>query len=367
MREDPNVCFSGEINATGICYDTDFNYMCHDCSKMPQVLAMRALGPKKLPKIIRLPPELVIQPAVKSESGKYGSSAKKGGGGAVEMGSARKQLVLSGKKRARDESDSTDYSTDEEPGGGPLKEGEDLKDRPVVPLIRRWCGKCKKKCKGCKHQLHALKNEFGSYIVAEAPKRGRPRKYPLPEAGGPPVKKHRPSGSGQGSSQSGGGGDGKSNKQGGGQQQQQQQAARMPAKDAPGSAKVSPDVAGGKDKSKRLEKLSQLTQLEVQRREEIYQSRFESKKPPAQLKVGQTVRCEDKGKVYNAQIKEIDSSKRISRVRVHFPGWNSRYDQWLPTDSPRLKLGTALPINSLLAPPSPLLAPPPLHPHLFVP
>lgn len=91
--------------------------------------------------------------------------------------------------------------------------------------------------------------------------------------------------------------------------------------------------------SKRLEKVSQLTQLEGQRREEIYQSRFEAKKPHVHLSAGQTVRCEDKGKVYDAVIKEVDSSKRILRVKVHFPGWNPRYDQWLPTDSPRLRLG----------------------------
>ena len=140
------MCFSGEINATGICYDTDFNYMCHDCSKMPQVLAMRALGPKKLPKIIRLPPELVIQPAAKSESGKYGSSAKKGGGGAVEMGSARKKLSLelSGKKRGRRADESVKLVEERAERKlakqqGPLLPGLGILPSPSIPpVLEMW-------------------------------------------------------------------------------------------------------------------------------------------------------------------------------------------------------------------------------------
>jgi hypothetical protein len=61
--------------------------------------------------------------------------------------------------------------------------------------------------------------------------------------------------------------------------------------------------------------------------------------PPPQYIVGQHVMCEDKGKVYEAVVKEVDDGMRIMRVLLHFPGWNARYDQWLSADSNRLRPG----------------------------
>ncbi|EKX40553.1 hypothetical protein GUITHDRAFT_142658 [Guillardia theta CCMP2712] len=56
MREDPLVCFDEAIEARDICYDTDYNYMCHLCSAMPQVVAIRSKGRHKDPIILRKEP-----------------------------------------------------------------------------------------------------------------------------------------------------------------------------------------------------------------------------------------------------------------------------------------------------------------------
>ena len=32
------MLFDEQIDARDVCFDTDFNYMCHQCSAMPQVL-----------------------------------------------------------------------------------------------------------------------------------------------------------------------------------------------------------------------------------------------------------------------------------------------------------------------------------------
>ena len=70
MREHELVCFDEKLDAREICYDTDFNYMCHLCSSMPQVKAMRALGKKRKPNIQHF-----------NDSHAHASSRKAGGSG----------------------------------------------------------------------------------------------------------------------------------------------------------------------------------------------------------------------------------------------------------------------------------------------
>ena len=70
MREHELVCFDEKLDAREICYDTDFNYMCHLCSSMPQVKAMRTLGKKRKP---------IIQHF--NDSHAHASSKKAGGSG----------------------------------------------------------------------------------------------------------------------------------------------------------------------------------------------------------------------------------------------------------------------------------------------
>lgn len=38
---------------------------------------------------------------------------------------------------------------------------------------------------------------------------------------------------------------------------------------------------------------------------------------------------------YKSKLVEIDHKER--KVKVHFEGWNARYDEWLPMDSERLR------------------------------
>jgi hypothetical protein len=76
MREHPRVCFDESIVAREICYDTDFNYMCHLCSGMPNVVQMRSLGKARKPDIQRVPTILLAPPAsAKKTPAKHGASS----------------------------------------------------------------------------------------------------------------------------------------------------------------------------------------------------------------------------------------------------------------------------------------------------
>jgi len=76
MREHPRVCFDESIVAREICYDTDFNYMCHLCSGMPNVVQMRSLGKARKPDIQRVPSILLAPPAsAKKTPAKHGASS----------------------------------------------------------------------------------------------------------------------------------------------------------------------------------------------------------------------------------------------------------------------------------------------------
>ena len=164
MREDKAVCFDEELDAREICYDTDFNYMCHLCSSMPQVKQMRSYGKARKPVILRVqaPPPLPAvarklsvtpskQAVVDAEDdtsgrGKAGSARKGGAGGESRKGAEeedegpkqkrrkRKRCFSRGpkgrpKKDGDDESDD-DASEDEESGDEESEEEESATQRP---------------------------------------------------------------------------------------------------------------------------------------------------------------------------------------------------------------------------------------------
>jgi len=113
MREHASVCYDESIQAREICYDTDFNYMCHLCSSMPKVLQMRSCGKARKPNIQRvqalaappLPPLSAKKTPAKlaassihsdsaasspAHAAARGPSSAKAGGGASVKGSAVK-------------------------------------------------------------------------------------------------------------------------------------------------------------------------------------------------------------------------------------------------------------------------------------
>lgn len=56
-----------------------------------------------------------------------------------------------------------------------------------------------------------------------------------------------------------------------------------------------------------------------------------------QLKKGTLVEAKDFSNTwYKSRITEIDTGKK--RVKVHFLGWNSRYDQWFDLNGPDIKV-----------------------------
>jgi len=68
----------------------------------------------------------------------------------------------------------------------------------------------------------------------------------------------------------------------------------------------------------------------------MHKCRFEqSMCTSGRLKAGDWVMCEDRGDFWRSEIKAVDFSVRIQRVFVHFHGWSSRHDVWLPVTSSR--------------------------------
>jgi len=379
MREDPNCCFDESIDSREICYDTDFNYMCHHCSAMPQIKDYRAQGDPKEPKIMRHPsypdtpsdedtgPEDDPEPETETfeerqkrlKEEKKAAEDKKRKPEGEKRGVGRPRKDREGEDGKSKSADSRNRPPGEKrPGPGRPRKTEEEKQKTKEERKRRKREQKeaearaaaeaaaagldpesvrplkKPKVEGVGETAASAKPaENGKEVDPNAPpkpKRGRPRKSEEEKARNRNKPKEKKEGEKKEPAEDDVNGDNKKRGRPRTKSPEDNRGAK-PSEDK--KVKTLEDL----DKKSNPKGRESVIRENRELRDEIYKSRFPAEKAKMDFSIGQVLECQDKDKFWPAKIIEVDNTKRTPRVLLHFQGWAQRYDTWVSVDSPRLR------------------------------